>query len=102
MKFEIGQYGYSQWGYDQTNTDFYKVVKKTEKSVWLQPVHGVVEETGFMSGNSIASDMPHSYKNKIIVKRIKKYGDDESCGGWYGSETVWPWDNKPKMTSWYA
>lgn len=28
----------STWGYDQTNVDFYEVVKKTDAWVWIQPI----------------------------------------------------------------
>jgi hypothetical protein len=101
--FEVGQFGVSQWGYDQTNTDFYQVVKKSEKSVWLKPVQVfAVESTGPMSETVIPGVEDHSWKNKVICKRIQKYGDDESSGGWYGSEHVVPWDGKPKHSSWYA
>ena len=101
--FEVGQFAVSQWGYDQTNTDFYQVVKKSDKSVWLKPVQVVcVEITGPMSEKVEPSVTEHGWKNKVICKRIKKYGDDESSGGWYGSEYVVPWDGKPKHSSWYA
>lgn len=33
---EVGDFMVSSWGYDQTNIDFYKVVKVTPKSVRLQ------------------------------------------------------------------
>lgn len=106
MEFQVGEYGVSQWGYDQTNTDFYKVVKKTEKSVWLLPVQEITETTGFMSGVSVPSEQPHNWKNKVIVKRIKSWKSndriDEYCGGWFDSETVYPWDKKPQITTWYA
>lgn len=34
----VGRYFVSHWGYDQTNIDFYKVVKATAKSVFVTHV----------------------------------------------------------------
>ena len=34
----MGDIMYSSWGYDQTNVDFYKVVRVTKASAWLQPI----------------------------------------------------------------
>jgi hypothetical protein len=101
--FDVGQFAVSQWGYDQTNTDFYQVVKKTEKSVWLKPVEAIaVESTGSMSETVEPTVQDHSWKTQVICKRIKRYEDDEHSAGWYGSELVRPWDGKPKHSSWYA
>lgn len=38
----------SSWGYDQTNVDFYKVVKVTAKTVMLIPIERKVQLKGFM------------------------------------------------------
>ena len=35
---EIGDIYVSSWGYDQTNVEYYKVIKKTEKMIWLRAV----------------------------------------------------------------
>jgi hypothetical protein len=101
--FEVGQFAVSQWGYDQTNTDFYQVVKKTEKSVWLKPVQVIaVEATGPMSDSVEPIAQDHTWKTQVICKRIKKYEDDEHSSGWYSSEIVRPWDGQAKHRSWYA
>lgn len=49
--FEVGDIFYNSWGYDQTNIDFYQVVKTTAKSVRLARIKsGRVEGSeGFMS-----------------------------------------------------
>lgn len=105
-EFEVGGYGVSSWGYDQTNVDFYKVVRKSAKSVWLMPVQSAVQETGFMCGNSVPSDEPVEWKGKVLMKRLSVYenenGRDEYCGGYFSSELVRPWNGKPERSSWYA
>lgn len=37
-RIEPGAILYSSWGYDQTNIDFYYVVRATEKSAWIVPM----------------------------------------------------------------
>ena len=48
---KVGDLLYSSWGYDQTNVDYYQVVKATKRAVWLRKVASEqVEGTeGFMS-----------------------------------------------------
>ena len=38
----------SSWGYEQTNVDFYEVVKVTAKTVMLIPIERKVQLKGFM------------------------------------------------------
>ena len=35
---EAGTIFVSSWGYDQTNVDFYEVVRHTKKTVWVRPI----------------------------------------------------------------
>ena len=54
---KVGDILVSAWGYDQTNIDFYKVVKATEKSVWLQPIkQQIVQQTGSLSETVVPLD----------------------------------------------
>lgn len=34
----VGKILYSSWGYEQTNVEFFKVVRETEHNVWLQRI----------------------------------------------------------------
>lgn len=45
---KVGDILYSSWGYDQTNVEFFKVVKVSEFSVWIQELKAkVTEQTGW-------------------------------------------------------
>lgn len=33
---QVGMILYERWGYNQTNIDFYQIIKMTEKSIWLK------------------------------------------------------------------
>lgn len=51
---KIGDIFYSSWGYDQTNINFYQVVKTTERTVTVQEIAGAKEYEGDMHGNKTA------------------------------------------------
>jgi hypothetical protein len=86
---------YDSWGWEQTNIDFYKVVRKTDGMVWLQKLKSEVKETGFMSGNTWPTD---ETEGEVFKRRIGKYGvkinDNRGC--------LRPYDGNPKSCSWYA
>ena len=58
----------SSWGYDQTNVDFYEVVKVAAKTVTLIPIERKVQLKGFM--RYTAMPIPGSGKGKAFRRRI--------------------------------
>lgn len=87
----VGDILYRSWGYDQTNVDFYQVVKRTPKSVMVVPIHGETTEDGFMCGTTIP--VKDSFREASPVsKRIRKGGAGDLS----------LWDGLPKRCSWYA
>lgn len=92
------------WGYDQTNVDFFQVVKVSGSSLRLRPIQSKVSETGFMSGNSVPLKGVWK-KNSIYPDEFtKRYKVDDEWGVVvkmdYGIATLW--DGKPQRTSWYG
>lgn len=49
---KVGDIFSSSWGYDQTNVDFYQVVKVLNKSVEVQRISGNEVPTGMMQGET--------------------------------------------------
>jgi hypothetical protein len=110
----VGQILYSSWGYDQTNIEFFKVVKVSASSVWIQKVGSEITEiTGWAHQNVIPTDSSeyqvrdwdtNEYVTKtyaIKQKRIQtKYAGEN---GWYVNlnsyASAFPWDGKPKGQS---
>jgi hypothetical protein len=118
-KPKVGDILYSSWGYDQTNIEFFKVVKVSEFSVWIQEVGSkVVEVTGWAHEKVVPTDsseyqvrnwdnVPDVFGNvntyitkthPIQRKKIQTYG------GGYGVSlnsfsSAWVWDGKPKEAS---
>jgi hypothetical protein len=49
---KTGDILYSSWGYDQTNIDFYEVMKATAKTVTVRQIESSKKRSGFMSGTA--------------------------------------------------
>lgn len=110
---EVGSVLYSSWGYDQTNVDFYQVVRVSASSVWVVPMsQKITEANSFMSEyvvpnepifeREVWADGPVREK---VVKEVKpemyrwnKYGYAKV--GYNQAASVW--DGKPKYQSHYA
>lgn len=93
------------WGYDQTNVDFYKVLKLSPsgKSITIQRINSQVKEDGFMCGTSVPA-VPHTvsdYRGEPMTKRIKIM-EDGYCVNISSYSTAFLWDGKPERCSWYA
>lgn len=104
--FKVGDIITNSWGYDQTNVDFYRIVKTSQHYVWIQAIAAHTSETGFMSGKSVphidtsATD-PTKWgfiDKKEEVERHRASGENVCMK--YGSGSKW--DGKERYTSWYA
>lgn len=114
-KFEVGGYAYYVWGYDQTNIDWFKVVRKTDKSVWFEEIQAEKHYEGPMHGTSRPLDVPKMRPNwapnpdgdweQIEVqdkfRRVIQAGyQGEVAGNRFGN--IYPWDGHPKRFSEWA
>lgn len=105
--FKVGDVVVNSWGYDQTNVDWYRVTRATKCFVWLKPIAGHVEETGFMSGKSqphvdTTSADPQAWgfadvKNGEETQH-KASGSHVNFEHGSGSK----WDGREMHASWYA
>ena len=83
----------SSWGYDQTNVDFYEVVKVAAKTVTLIPIERKVQLKGFM--RYTAMPIPGSGKGKAFRRRIPACRISSYA-------TARLWDGKAREGSSYA
>lgn len=100
---KVGDIWYSQWGYDQTNIDYYQVTKVTKAMVWLTPIGSHTTETGFMSGECIP--LPDHFCGKAERHKFKTHkfnGKDEFYCSINSYKNAYEWDGEPKRCSWYA
>lgn len=103
--YEIGDLIYCNWGYDQTNIDFYEVVSHTKSTITLRPVAVILAP-----GYAPPTDGP-AYSEPVVPapgqftgKPIRKRPRGRKGGGDFGSGSVkifsfangYPWDGKPK------
>lgn len=48
--YQVGAILQASWGYDQTNIDYFRIIRRTNATVWLQPLQTLhVEDVAFMS-----------------------------------------------------
>lgn len=95
---KVGDILVSSWGYEQTNVEFFEVVKTKGKKTVVLRQRNVVRgpEKGFMTADAVPGNGFSS--NKLRTFRVRS-------GNWvrlnsYSSAN--PWDGKPQRISWYA
>lgn len=113
--FKVGDIVYNSWGYGQTNIDWYRVAKTSDRFVWLVQICGSSvpdEGVGPMSGMTqpainVDSDDPTKWgivdadKRGVLLNKSTRHAATGShitmrhgcCS---------KWDGKPKYESWYA
>jgi hypothetical protein len=91
--FIVGDIISRSWGYDQTNVDFYQVIKATKKQITVRAISASCEEDGYMCGHCVA--IKDAFIADAEPQRIgvDKYGSTKLGG---------KWDGKPEYCSWYA
>ena len=105
--FEVGDIMYDSWGYEQTNIDFYQVVKTSDKSVWLRPIAGEqVSQTGPFSAN-VKPIKNEFIGDDVMRKPVKFYkvGGDDGKRNYYvpskfGSITLYDAGGRGVHSSW--
>lgn len=78
MGINVGDIFYNSWGYDQTNVDFYEVVRTTEKMVEIKPIQSRVVEGGAYSQS--VEPVRGSYRDYDVIidtGRSSPYGQPE-------------------------
>lgn len=106
-QYEVGAILESSWGYDQTNIDFFVVVKRTDSAkgqTWLtlqEMGYGTREENGFMQGDCTPGEVRENAKP--IRRKLHKWEGQErgvSIHGSYGWCSLW--DGKSSHWTAYA
>ena len=98
---EVGSLLYSSWGYDQTNVDFYEVVKLVgKKSVMIAKIGSAYakEESKSHTYNNVVA-VPGSFVEgeEPMLKRVRE-GNNVSLNSY---SNAYPWDGEPKYeTAW--
>lgn len=113
---EVGSVLVASWGYDQTNVDFYQVVKASKASVWVLPMsQEVVKANSFMSEYVVPKEVVKEHfvwqwdvEAQVNVKVQKEVKPEMYRWNKYGyakvgyGQAAQVWDGKEKYQSHYA
>lgn len=106
-KIEVGTIFYSSWGYDQTNIDYFQVVKVTPKGVYIREIKDKRTYEGDMHGTSVPvkddfQDWSLLHKeNKPVFRRLVD-NSSEPAINIKGYNSAWLWDGQPRSFSTWA
>lgn len=70
---KVGDVFYTSWGYDQTNVEFYKVVRVSKASVWVQETGQVIEHVEWGNGDYWKT----SSNGQPLVREFRDYDSGE-------------------------
>ena len=95
----VGDILSSSWGYDQTNVNFYEVVRATTKTVWLRERGKAISSGNGLSPMAGYATLADGFvSDKLIQCRPSQSG---YCRV-HSSAVASLWDGKPEYVSWYA
>ena len=89
---KVGDMFSSHWGYNQTNVDFYMVVKVTGKSAWLASMNKTRTYDGSMSGNCRAVPQHPSQLGTGKQHRIQTTSNGKVCFRLNSYSHAFPYD----------
>lgn len=97
---------YSSWGYEQTNVDFYRVVKLAGDWITLQEIEQIehsddtADSPATMTGRVVPAD-PIAPKGEPFRRKLMRHlsGDSVKIRSY---SYAWPWDGTPKRVSHYG
>lgn len=91
---------YSEWGYDQTNIDYYIVDRRTPTMAVLLPLASTeVADAGFMSYYVVPDES--RVRGSPVRCKVLDYEGEPYCTVGY-RQYAYVWDGEPKMESHYA
>jgi hypothetical protein len=97
---QLGDIVYASWGYEQTNIDFYQVVRVVSgKSVQVRHLRQTTDETGFMCGKTTTEKDCFTEAAPMLLCRAESERV-LNIGSSRGSASKW--DGRPLSCSWYA
>lgn len=102
LPYKIGDIIYNSWGYDQTNIDFYQVVRCTKSSLFIKPIQS--EYTDKRTGNSMAAyvrPVKDSFTGEEIRKKLQWYDSKAYINFEFGGGCRWQ-EGQEVYCSWYA
>jgi len=89
VQFRIGEIIYNSWGYDQTNIDFYEVVKVTKATVVIKPIQGQYASPGHCDMSEFLKPLKGQFVGDEMRKKIQWYDGKASVKFQFGGFSRW-------------
>ena len=100
--FKVGDILSASWGYEQTNIDFFQVVKVTEKTATIREIEQTKEyNPQAMTGTCLPLVDQFKENSKPLTRKIKGIGNNP-CLRLESYKFADLWDGKPERYSDYA
>lgn len=96
----VGDILFSLWGYDQTNVDFYEVVRVPSARSAVVRQATTASSSGYMAGVTVPK--PGEFVPTAKESTHRAAGRHCLYGGNLSLTSLQKWDGKPKCVSWYA
>ena len=99
--FNTGDIIFNRWGFDQTNIDFYQVVRTTKTQVILKPLNQEFVSKGSQSMEALTTPNLNDFsKDKEIRKKVQNYRGEDIVNFEYGTSNLYT--GTPQRASFYA
>jgi hypothetical protein len=92
----------SSWGYDQTNVDFYRVIRTTKTMVVLEAIAKTVREDKKLAMQGTAMPVLDSGTGREDCRRKVHSYDGSPVIEINSFICASPWDGSPQRVSWYC
>lgn len=90
---------YSSWGYDQTNVDYYIVIKRTPKTVTCLPMTMTETADSVMTGTALPGEV--QYEAEPIRRSIRETSYGVRINGPEKFQSCYVWNGRAKYVSHY-
>lgn len=91
---EVGDFFYTSWGYDQTQSEFYQVVGLTPKGVKVRQVGSAVEQDNTSSYAVVP--VKDRFVGEVETKVLRPCGREGGALSFSSYKSAWKWDGTPK------
>lgn len=88
-EIKIGTILYQSWGYDQTNIDFFVVIKRTKCYAWVLPMSNDHTPTEYMQGKEMPGNI--EWHKEPVRRKIRTWDGGVSVNGIedYQKMSIW-------------
>ena len=101
LPYKPGDIIYNSWGYDQTNVDFYQVVRCTKSSVFIRQIKGEFASSAGCDMAAYVTPLKNEFTGEEIRKKIQWYEGNAYIKFEFGGCSRWQ-EGQEIYCSWYA